>query len=264
MRVAAWLHLPVCRCLRLRATGAHAEPDAPQLLKWLLRRAATQAALAALVGRYLSFALRTTRWTLYGAEHLAPFAGGRAAAVVAFWHERLPLMPALWMLAQRQALARSGHVLRGHVLVSRHADGRFIGDIMRRFGVGVLHGSTRRNGQERGGASAARGLLAGLAAGEHAIMTPDGPRGPRRVAARGVALLAAQAGVPVLPCGAQTSRRRVLHSWDRMVLPLPFGRGVLVCGAPISVAPDAADATLAAIASALTEAAEAADRLCPA
>ena len=232
------------------------------MLKRLLRTPATQATLAALTSRYVAFALRTTRWTLHGAEHLAPFAGGRAAAVAAFWHERLPLMPALWMLAQRQALARTGDALRGNVLVSRHADGRFIGAIMRHFGVGVLYGSSRSAGQERGGAASARRLLTALMAGEHAIMTPDGPRGPRRVAARGVALLAAQAGVPVLPCGAQTSRRRVLRSWDRMVLPLPFGRGVLVCGAPIRVAPDAADAALPAIAAALSHAADTADRLC--
>ncbi len=231
-------------------------------LKRLLRQPAAQATAAALVARYVAFALRTTRWTLQGAEHLAPFAGGRRAVVAAFWHERLPLMPALWTLAQRQALARTGETLRGNVLVSRHADGRFIGDVMRRFGVGVLHGSSRRDGQERGGASSARRLLAALAAGEHAIITPDGPRGPRRVAARGVASLAAQAGVPVLPCGAQVSRRRVLRSWDRMVLPLPFGRGVLVCGAPIAVAPEAADAALPVIAAALTAAADAADRLC--
>jgi len=48
------------------------------------------------------------------------------------------------------------------------------------------------------------------------------------------------------------------------VLPLPFGRGVLVCGAPISVDPVAADAALAVIAAALTAAADSADRLCPA
>lgn len=237
-------------------------PPSRPLLKKLLRAPATQATLAALVGRYVAFALHTTRWTLHGAEHLAPFAGGRAAAVVAFWHERLPLMPALWTLAQRQALARTGKPLRGNVLVSRHADGRFIGAVMRRFGVGVLHGSSRSGGQERGGASGARRLLAALAAGEHAIITPDGPRGPRRIAAKGVASLAAQAGVPVLPCGAQVSRRRVLRSWDRMVLPLPFGRGVLVCGVPISVAPDAVDLALPKIALALSDAADAADRLC--
>jgi lysophospholipid acyltransferase (LPLAT)-like uncharacterized protein len=77
------------------------------------------------------------------------------------------------------------------------------------------------------------------------------------------AQLAAVSGVKVLPCAAQTSRRHTLRSWDRMVLPLPFGRGVIVCGPPISVAREDAAAALPTIAAALTEAAAAADRLCP-
>jgi lysophospholipid acyltransferase (LPLAT)-like uncharacterized protein len=94
------------------------------------------------------------------------------------------------------------------------------------------------------------------------VITPDGPRGPPRVAAPGVAQLAATAAVRVLPCAAQTSRRRVLRTWDEMVLPLPWGRGVIVCGRAIMVPRDRAEAALPVIAQALTVAAEDADRLC--
>jgi hypothetical protein len=76
-----------------------------------------------------------------------------------------------------------------------------------------------------------------------------------------VAQLAAVSGVPVLPCAAQTSRRIVAPTWDRMIVPLPFGRGTIVCGAPISVARDGAEAALPVIAQALTAAADRADRL---
>ena len=79
-----------------------------------------------------------------------------------------------------------------------------------------------------------------------------------------MAQLAGSAGVPIVPCGAQTSRRRVLPTWDRMVLPLPFGRGVLVCGTPIAVARHGWEAALPGIAAALTQAAERADALCAA
>ena len=199
------------------------------MLKPLLRRPAPQALLTALLGRYLALALRTTRWTLEGADNIAPHFAG-SPAIVAFWHDRLPLMPALWREAKRH-----GAGVRAHVLVSRHSDGRLIGDLMRRFGFEIVHGSTARDGDDRGGAAALRELLRVLAVGEHVAITPDGPRGPRRQAAAGVAQLAAVSGVPVLPCAAQTTRRRVLGSWDRMVLPLPFGRGVLVCGPAISV-----------------------------
>ena len=78
-------------------------------------------------------------------------------------------------------------------------------------------------------------LLNLLAGGDHIAITPDGPRGPRRVAAAGVAQLAALSGVPVLPCAAQTTRRWVLRTWDRMVVPQPFGRGVVVCLPTITV-----------------------------
>lgn len=222
----------------------------------LLRRPFVQASLAWLVGAYLSFALRTTRWTLHGQAHLEPHANG-APCVAAFWHERLPLMPVLWILARR--IGRPG---RMHVLVSRHRDGRFIGDVMRRFDVNLAYGSTDSAGKSRGGTAAVRVLRNLLAQGDHVAITPDGPRGPRRQATAGAVQLAALAGVPILPGAAQTTAHRILPTWDRMVLPLPFGRGVVVCGPPISVPREGWQEAIPALQAALTEAADRADALC--
>jgi lysophospholipid acyltransferase (LPLAT)-like uncharacterized protein len=229
------------------------------MLKRLLRAPRAQAFLAALVGRYLAFALRTTRWTLYGEEHFAPHALG-LPAIVGCWHERLPMAPQLWVIARARAAGRARQP-HAHVLVSRHIDGRFIGGVLRRFSVGIVHGSTRRGGRDRGGAAGARALLARLADGDHVVLTPDGPRGPRRTAAPGIAQLAAWSGARVLPVGAQTSLRWVLPTWDKMVVPLPWGRGALVCGPTISVAPDEWEAAAPAISAALSDAADEADRL---
>ena len=87
-------------------------------------------------------------------------------------------------------------------------------------------------------------------------------RGPRREAAPGVAHLAAMSGAPVLPCAAQTTRHWVLPTWDRMVVPKPFGRGVVVCLPTIAVDRDDWQAAVPAIGAAMTAAAEQADRLC--
>jgi lysophospholipid acyltransferase (LPLAT)-like uncharacterized protein len=195
-------------------------------VKRVLQLLAVQSVLAWLVGSYLMIALRTTRWNMHGADHLAPFAAG-SVVIAAFWHERLALMPMLWMKAQVMQPTKAADI---HVLVSRHRDGKLIGAILRRFGVQVIHGSS-----SAGGVTAMRMTTALLNNGQQVVITPDGPRGPRRVAAAGVAQIAALSGVPVLPCSAQISRRRVLRSWDRMVIPLPFGRGVLVCEPPILV-----------------------------
>ncbi len=232
------------------------------VLRRLLRSAAVQAVTARLVGLYLDLALRTTRWTLVGAEHAAAATAGQAS-IAAFWHERLPLLPALWFIMRRQGA-------RGmpRVLVSKHRDGRFIGAVVRRFGVRVVHGSSSKDGSardvsEKGGVTSVRVLLAELQSGEHVLITPDGPRGPRRRAAPGVAQIAGLSGAPVLPIGAQTSRRRTLPTWDRMCVPLPFGRGVIVCGEPILVPRDGWEAFAPTIEAALSHAADAADSLCP-
>ncbi len=156
-------------------------------MKRLVRHPAVQALLARLLGTYLSFALATTRWRLEGEENLARLVDGEPH-IVAFWHERLPLMPMLWLMVRRLPRSRPRPV---HVLVSRHRDGRFIGTVIGRFDMQVVIGSS-----SRGGAAGLRALLGLLRDGGLVAITPDGPRGPRRHAAPGVAQLAALSGAP--------------------------------------------------------------------
>jgi lysophospholipid acyltransferase (LPLAT)-like uncharacterized protein len=224
-------------------------------MKSLLRTSLAQAILAALLGGYLAFALRTTRWTLDGQEHFRPFGAG-TPVVFAFWHEFLPLMPALSLIARKLPFYRPTPI---HTLVSQHRDGRFIGSVVRRFGISPILGSS-----SRGGAAGLRNLLAVLRQGHLIGITPDGPRGPRRQAALGVAQLAALSGVPVVPLAARTSRRIQLNTWDRMRVPLPFGRGVMVCGPAIDVPRNGWRDAVPVIAEALNQAANRAEALCPA
>lgn len=221
-------------------------------MKSLLRHPVAQALLARLLGWYLAFALRTTRWTLDGADNLAPLAHG-TPGVIAFWHEYLPLMPALTIVGGRLPGYRRTPI---HALVSLHRDGRFIGAVVRGFGISTVLGSS-----SRGGASGLRNLLRLLAAGDLIAITPDGPRGPRRQADAGVAQVAALAAVPVVPCAACTTNRFVLKTWDRMAVPLPFGRAIMVCGPAITVPRENWRDALPIIAAGLNRVAERADRL---
>jgi lysophospholipid acyltransferase (LPLAT)-like uncharacterized protein len=224
-------------------------------MKSLLRTPQAQAMLAAILGFYLTFALRTTRWTLDGQEHFRPQVAG-APAVFAFWHEFLPLMPALVLMARRLPFYRPTPI---HALVSQHRDGQFIGNVVRRFGIQPVHGSSTR-----GGAAGLRSLLAVLRRGEIIGITPDGPKGPPRQAAFGAAQLAALSGVPIVPLAARTTRRIQLNTWDRMPVPLPFGRGVVVCGPAIQITRHDWKTTLPLITEALNLAATRADQLCAA
>jgi len=239
----------------LPAGHAHRSRFRP-VLKRLAKARFTQGFLASLAGLYLRFALGTTRWRLHGGEHIAPHIGDEPV-IVAFWHERQAMMPMLWVFTLRFDHGRPRERQRAHVLVSRHRDGRLIGAVVRWFRLDAVYGSS-----SRGGPASLRALAALLAAGDYVAITPDGPRGPRREAAPGVAQLAALSGIRVLPCAAQSSRRAVLRTWDRFVVPLPFARGAVVCEPTITVGPDGWQEALPRIAAAMTMAADAADRLC--
>ena len=215
----------------------------------LTRHPAFQAVAAHCLGLYLSLVYRTTRWRLVGGPSIDGAFAEHGTVIAAFWHENLPLMPHLWRTGQ----ARAG-IPSAHVLVSRHRDGRFIGRVVARFDLAMIHAST-----SKGGASGLLAMARLLRTRAMVVITPDGPRGPRRQAAPGVAQLAALTGKPVLPCAARVSRGITLRSWDRMVIPLPFGQGVMVAGPAIMVPRGGAEAALPAITAALNAACDAAE-----
>jgi len=154
-------------------------------------------------------------------------AEGRAF-ILAFWHGRLLMIPMAW-----QRLAPM------HMLISAHPDGQIIADAVTYFGVDSIAGST-----SRGGSAALRTMLKRLKDGDCVGVTPDGPRGPAMTASIGIVNVARLARVPILPLTYATSRRRVLATWDRFHLALPFGRGVYLWGEPIEVAADLDEAGL--------------------
>jgi lysophospholipid acyltransferase (LPLAT)-like uncharacterized protein len=212
-------------------------------VKKIYQSAPVQAAIAWAAARYVTLVARSVRWRFEGDANLLEMAQG-APLIVVFWHETLPSMPVLWLRAKRMGMTR-----QAVVLASQHRDGQLIGQAVSHMGIGLVSGSS-----SRGGAAGLRGLLKALATGMNVGLTPDGPRGPRRVSAPGVAQLAALSGSRILPCGAVMSHVKTLRSWDQMRLPLPFGRGVLVCGAPISVAREDWQSSVATVTEALNAA----------
>jgi lysophospholipid acyltransferase (LPLAT)-like uncharacterized protein len=57
-------------------------------------------------------------------------------------------------------------------------------------------------------------------------------------ASGGIVNVARLSQAPIVPIVFATSRRRVIDSWDRFQLPLPFGRGVFLWGEPIEIERD--------------------------
>lgn len=192
----------------------------------MLKSPQARAVLVWLLSWYIRVTLRLQRgFRVEGVENLHIVAEN-TPFVLAFWHETLPSILVLWRETRRHGMRRPVVAL-----VSRHRDGQMIGGILQNFGIELVSGSS-----SKGGVASMQELVKKLHGGMNIAITPDGPRGPARCAAAGVAALAGIAGARILPCGIATTRFVVIRkSWDKMRVPLPFGRMVLVCGAPVTV-----------------------------
>lgn len=183
---------------------------------WLI---ASAAFLMTLVGRAW---MRTLRYAYHGVgSNLDPRDPAlRERYLYAFWHEAM-LLPA-FHYAPRGA----------RIVISNSKDGELIASVCRRLGYLPTRGSTRR-----GAVQAVRELLR-VAAEAHTAVTPDGPRGPRRVAQLGIVYLAARTGQGMVAAGFGVRRAWRLGSWDRFCVPRPFTFAVLVTMPPIFVPAD--------------------------
>lgn len=104
-----------------------------------------------------------------------------------------------------------------------------------------------RGSSSRGGARAFRELARAVQEeNAEVLITADGPKGPARRVKEGAAQLAAKTGAWVVPISWSATRRKALEkSWDRFLLPLPFGRIRFAYGEPLRVPPDLPPAEMA-------------------
>jgi lysophospholipid acyltransferase (LPLAT)-like uncharacterized protein len=189
------------------------------LLKTLTAKPRVRALLCRLAAGYLGLVHATGRWTLIGVDGMGTYVTRGRPIIACFWHGRMLMMIYAWRWTERRQM-----------LISRHRDGQLIAGIIARFGVSTVLGSS-----SRGGMPAVRRVLAILKAGESIGITPDGPRGPRMRAQMGAVRLAQLSGAPLFPVTFGVRPRRMLSSWDRFIVVLPFARGVVIYGEPIEV-----------------------------
>ncbi|MEZ6067838.1 MAG: DUF374 domain-containing protein [Planctomycetaceae bacterium] len=117
-------------------------------------------------------------------------------------------------------------------LVSRHADGSYVADIMSIFHVRPIRGSSGR-----GGAVAVREMMA-AAQDWHIAIAADGPRGPRHELKDGIIYLASQTGRGIIPT-AYVARKawRPRGKWTDMLIPRLGTRTWIVGAKPFHVPP---------------------------
>jgi hypothetical protein len=124
--------------------------------------------------------------------------------------------------------------LKIRVMSSDSFDGEYTGRIMQRFGFVKVRGSSSRFAVR-----ALLGMRRALEDGWIAAFTLDGPRGPRFVVKPGPVSLAASTSVPMVVFHIALTDVWVLNTWDKLMIPKPFSRGLMRVSCCIPVPPKA-------------------------
>jgi lysophospholipid acyltransferase (LPLAT)-like uncharacterized protein len=150
-------------------------------------------------------------------------AGRDRYGVLCVWHDLL-LIPTFAAIRAKR--------VKTCCLVSKHQDGTYLADVMGFLGYTTVRGST-----QRGGAAAVKQLIADTA-GKHIVITPDGPRGPRRVLKPGAIYVASQTGKPLYVGAYACSHAWTIRGrWTDAMIPKPFSTVYVVTSRPIPIPP---------------------------
>lgn len=120
------------------------------------------------------------------------------------------------------------------MLLSKHRDADILEEVARVLGFETVRGSTNR-----GGVEAIREMMRKETSDHfHLTITPDGPRGPRRVLAPGCIFLASKLQIPLVAMGVGYDRPFRFNSWDQYATPRPGSRVRCIPSGDIMIPPN--------------------------
>ena len=140
----------------------------------------------------------------------APESIGDKPIIMACWHGELLMIPYAYTIFRRNP-----HV---KLLISEHFDGNLIAKTLNFFNFDTIRGSSTR-----GGTRALIQSIKELKNGYDLGITPDGPKGPRHEVSNGIIVMAQKAKANIVLVEIKPSSYWQLGSWDKFVVPKPFG-----------------------------------------
>ena len=143
-------------------------------------------------------------------KFIAPDALCEENFIMACWHGELLMIPYAYKKYKKKPNVK--------LIISDHFDGSLIAKTLSHFGFGTIRGSSNKN--------AARALISSikeLKNGSDIGITPDGPKGPRHEVADGIVVMAQKSQTKIVLVEIKPSSYWQLSSWDKFVIPKPFG-----------------------------------------
>lgn len=129
------------------------------------------------------------------------------------------------------------HIKNGVAMVSRSKDGELITRVGKRFGYDFVRGSSSKGGGEA--LYAMIDYMNKKGAPKFCGTAVDGPRGPARIAKKGMLVLAKETGSYFIPLASSGTKVITFHkAWDKTIIPYPFSRVIIEFAAPIVIPKD--------------------------
>lgn len=175
----------------------------------------------------------TTRWQKDALKDFYKTWDKEGSIIIVIWHGRATMIPFFW---------NKKHPL--NALVSMHNDGMLMARLLKHYGLGIIGGSSTANARQ-----AAVSLMKTIKnEGETIAIIPDGPIGPSMKMNMSPLYFAQKSGKPVIGITYSVRRAKIFtKSWDDMMLPFPFNRGVVKTTRPFFIPADATPNQLEAI-----------------
>ena len=158
---------------------------------------------------------------IHGEENLLNLAKAGKPIMVCVWHGRL-LFPSWYIRLKTTNL---------HAIASHHSDAEIMARILKRWGYSLIRGSTKK-----GGKAVVLKMAEVFKNGGIVAVTNDGPKGPPRIAKAGSTGLAIKYNVSMVTITGSATKFWQINSWDRFMLPKPFGRIDIVVAPPLEIA----------------------------
>jgi len=115
-----------------------------------------------------------------------------------------------------------------YALASPHIDGKIISKIIKLNNQNSIEGSSNKNSLQ-----AIKQIINKIQHGAKIVLTPDGPKGPVHKNSSIVTKIANNYNKKVIPVSCHASSYFELKSWDKMIIPKPFSKIVVLIDEPI-------------------------------
>lgn len=191
-------------------------------LKNIENAACVTSFLGALIYAYARLVGWTTKWQKRKIDEIYKVWEKEKSIILIIWHGRTLLPCHFWHHKEKFPMS---------ALVSPHRDGRLIASVLRRFGIKTIDGSSNENAS-----GAALSLRRELQQGHSITIIPDGPKGPNMKLKGSVLYFAQKSGKPIVGMTYSVKGAKLFSkSWDRMLIPPLFSRGIVALTDPFYI-----------------------------